>query len=219
MWHVFLKDLRVELRTREMSSSLLMVGVLMLLVLNFAFDPSSGTREAAAPGVLWVSLIFAGVLSVNRLLLNEREGACMDALLLAPIERSSLFVAKTAATFVLMLAGGAVLVPAFIVLFNLPFLETLLRLLPVMLLGLAGFAAIGTLFAAVSIQTRAREVLLPLLILPLATPLFLAAVELTRALLSGAGLRQSWHWVRLLAAFDVVFFVIGWLGFEFVVEE
>jgi len=216
---IIIKDLKIELRTKETTASLLMVGLLNLVVLNFAFDPTSELRSLAAPGVLWVAIIFAGVLGLNRVLLTERESACLEGLLLAPVDRSTIYLAKTAANFVLMLVAECVVVPVFIFFFNLPFWWTIFRLGPLLILALLGFAAIGTLFAAVSLRTRAREVMLPLLILPLATPLFIGAVQATGALLNGRDFAAVSHWMSLIVAFDVVFLVAGWLGFEYVLEE
>jgi heme exporter protein B len=219
MLAVLWKDLTIELRTKETVTSLLMLGILTLLILSFAFDPTSELRDEAAPGVLWVAVIFAGVLGINRSLLRESEQDCLQGLLLAPLDRGTLYLAKTLGNFVVMMVAQGIVILTFILFFNLPFVRTVVQLLPVLILGLLGFSAIGTLFAAVSLRTRAREVMLPLLMLPLATPLFLATVEATELLLAGAALAATSAWLRMLVAFDAIFLVIGWLGFEYVVEE
>jgi heme exporter protein B len=219
MLAILWKDLLIELRTKETLAALLLLGLLTLLVLVFAFDPTSPLREAAAPGVLWVAVIFAGTLGMNRSLLRERDNDCLHGLLLAPVDRGTIYLAKTGANFLFMLAAQMVLVPVFIFFFNLPMNATIARLAPVLLLGLLGFAAVGTLFAAVSLRTRAREVMLPLLMLPLAAPLLIAGIQASAQLLAGQPLAAVAHWLRLLVAFDVVFLVVGWLAFEYVVEE
>ncbi len=219
MFALLWKDLLIEFRTKETLASLLMLGLLILLILSFAFDPTSELRQEAAPGVLWVAVIFAGVLGINRSLLHERENDCLHGLLLAPLDRGTIYLAKTTANFLFMLAADVIVVPTFIFFFNLPLWLTVARLLPVLLLGLLGFAAIGTLFAAVSLRTRAREVMLPLLILPLASPLVIACVKASGALLNGASLSGVSHWLNLLGAFDVIFLVVGWLTFEYAVSE
>lgn len=219
MLAILWKDLLIELRTKETLASLLLLGLLTLVVLSFAFDPTSPLREAAAPGVLWVALIFAGTLGMNRSLLREREHDCLDGLLLAPLDRGTIFLAKTAANFLFMVAAQVVLLPLFVFFFNLPLGSTVIRLTPVLLLALLGFAAVGTLFAAVSLRTRAREVMLPLLMLPLAAPLFIAGIQTSTQLLAGQPFSAIAHWLRLIGAFDVVFLVVGWLTFEYVVEE
>ena len=219
MLAILLKDLRIEWRTKETLAALLLLGLLILVVLSFAFDPMSPLREAAAPGVLWVAVVFAGTLGMNRSLLREREQDCMQGLLLAPVDRGAIFLAKTLANFLFMAAAQVVLVPLFVFFFNLPLGATIGRLAPVVLLGLLGFAAVGTIFAAVSLRTRAREVLLPLLMLPLAAPVIIAGIQASTALLAGAPLAAVAHWLNLLAAFDAVFLVVGWMAFEYVVEE
>lgn len=219
MLALILKDLRIELRTKETVTSLLMLGLLILLMLSFAFDPRTEVGQAAAGGVIWVAIVFAGVLGINRSLLRETEQSCMEGLLLAPVDRGTIYLAKTAGNLIVLLGAELVVVPVFILFFNLPFLGTIARLAPVLLLGLLGFAAIGTLFAAVSLRTRAREVMLPLLMLPLATPLLLACVQASTALLRSESIAEVTNWLGLLIAFDVVFLVVGWLGFEYVIEE
>lgn len=213
------KDLLVELRTKETLSSFLLLGILILLVLSFAFDPTSEMRAAAAPGVLWVAVIFAGTLGINRSLLHERENDCLQGLLLAPLDRGTIYLAKTIANVLFMLAAEVLVVPLFVIFFNLDMVSTLVRLAPVLLLGTVGFAAIGTLFAAVSLRTRAREVMLPLVMLPLATPLVIAAIQASTDLLAGRTMSEVAHYLNLLGAFDTVFLVVGWLTFEYAVEE
>jgi heme exporter protein B len=143
----------------------------------------------------------------------------MQGLLLAPIDRGTIFLAKTAANFLFMVAAELFLVPAFVFFFNFDLGITFVRLAPVLLLGTLGFAAIGTLFAAVSLRTRSREIVLPLVMLPLATPMLIASIESSSALLAGKEVAAISHYLRLLVAFDVVFLVTGWLGFEYAVEE
>lgn len=213
------KDLQIELRTKETITSLLMLGVLTLLVLSFAFDPTTEMRQAAAPGVLWVAIIFAGMLAINRSLLRERDADCLQGLLLAPLDRGTIYLAKTLGNLVVMIAAEAILVPIFILFFNLPLWHTIISLAPVLGLGLLGFVAIATLFAAISLRTRAREVMLPLLMMPLATPLFLACIQASASLLKDEPFTAAIHWINLLIAFDVIFLVVGWLAFEYVVEE
>lgn len=219
MFAVLWKDLLIEVRTKETLASLLLLGILTLLVLSFAFDPTSELRAAAAPGVLWVAVIFAGTLGMNRSLLHEREHDCIHGLLLAPLDRGTIYLAKTAGNLLFMVGAELIVVPAFVFFFNLPLGTTIVRLAPVLFLGLLGFSAIGTLFAAVSLRTRAREVMLPLLMLPLATPLFIASVQCSAKLLEGNSLGTVAHWLNLLAAFDTIFLVVGWMTFEYAVEE
>lgn len=219
MLAILLKDLRIEWRTKETLAALLLLGLLILVVLSFAFDPTSPLRETAAPGVLWVAVAFAGTLGMNRSLLLERENDCLQGLLLAPVDRGAIYLAKTAANFIFMAAVQIVLVPLFVFFFNLPFWQTVSGVGPILALGLLGFAAVGTMFAAVSLRTRAREVMLPLLMLPLAAPLLIAGIQASAAVMAGQPLAAVAHWLNLLAAFDAVFLVVGWMAFEYVVAD
>lgn len=213
------KDLLIELRTKETLAALLLLGLLTLLVLSFAFDPTSELRVEAAPGALWVAVIFAGVLGLNRSFLAERENDCLQGLLLCPVDRGTIYLGKTAGNFLFMLAAQLVIVPIFIFFFNLPVSRGLGGVFLSLALGLLGFAAIGTLFAAISVRTRAREVMLPLLLLPLAVPIFIAGVKVTAQMLAGKPLADVAHWLNLMVGFDAIFLVVGWLVFEYAVEE
>jgi heme exporter protein B len=213
------KDLQIEFRTKETLAALLLLGLLTLVVLSFAFDPTSELRVEAAPGALWVAVIFAGVLGLNRSFLAERENDCIQGLLLCPIDRGTIYLAKTAGNFLFMLVAQVVIVPIFIFFFNLPVSPALGGVFLSLALGLLGFAAIGTLFAAISVRTRAREVMLPLLLLPLAVPIFIAGVKVTGRVLAGKPLMEVAPWLNLMVGFDVIFLVVGWLVFEYAVEE
>lgn len=213
------KELQIEWRTKEALSSLLLLGLLTLLVLSFAFDPTSELRLEAAPGALWVAVTFAGVLCLNHSFLAERENDCLHGLLLSPRDRGTIYLAKALANFIFMLAAQLVIVPIFIFFFNLPLGRTLAGTLVSLPLGLLGFAAVGTLFAAISVRTRAREVMLPLLLIPLVVPIFIAGIKVTAQMLAGKALADVAQWVHLMLGFDALFLVVGWWVFEYAVEE
>ncbi len=219
MFALLRKDLQIEFRTKETLASLLLLGLLTLVVLSFAFDPTSELRAEAAPGALWVAVIFAGVLGLNRSFLAERENDCMQGILLCPVDRGTIYLAKTAGNFVFMMAAQLFIVPIFIFFFNLAVTPALGSVFLTLALGVLGFAAIGTLFAAISVRTRAREVLLPLLMLPLVVPIFIAGVKITGHLLAGKPLAEVGPWMNLMVGFDAVFLIVGWLVFEYAVEE
>jgi len=219
MFAILAKDLLLELRTKETLAALLTLGVLTLLVLSFAFDPASELRPLAAPGTLWTAVVFSGVLAVNRSFLAERDNGCLQGLLLCPIDRGTIYLAKTAANFLFMLAAQAVLLPLFIVFFNLAPGFALLRLLPILGLGILGFAGAGTLFAAISVRTRSREVMLPLLLLPLSVPVLVAGVASSARVLQGGDLGEVAQWLNLLVGYDAGVLVVGWMVFEYAVEE
>ena len=213
------KDLQIELRTKETLASLLLLGLLTLVVLSFAFDPTSELRVEAAPGALWVAVIFAGVLGLSRSFLAERENDCMQGLLLCPVDRGTIYLAKTVANFVFMMVAQLAIVPIFVFFFNLSVTRGMAGVFLSLALGVFGFAAVGTLFAAITVRTRAREVMLPLLLLPLVVPIFIAGVKVTDKLLAGKPLAEVAAWLNLMGGFDVIFLVVGWMVFEYAVEE
>lgn len=213
------KDLRIELRTKETLASLLLLGILTLLVLSFAFEPGSEARDAAAPGALWVAVTFAAVLGLNRSFAAERENECLQGLLLCPVDRSTIYLAKTIANFVFMITAQVVIVPVFIFFFNQNLGAGWLTVLLSLALGIFGLSAVGTLFAAIAVRTRAREVMLPLLMLPLVVPLFIAGVRATTRGLAGFPMAEVAQWLNLMFGFDLVFLIVGWMFFEYAVEE
>jgi len=219
MFALIRKDLQIEFRTKETLAALLLLGLLTLVVLSFAFDPTSELRAEAAPGALWVAVIFAGVLGLSRSFLAERDNDCLHGLLLCPVDRGTIYLAKTAANVLFMMAAQAVIVPIFVFFFNLPLSAALGGVVLSLALGILGFASIGTLFAAIAVRTRAREVMLPLLLVPLAVPIFIAGVRVTGRVLAGKPLAEVAEWLNLMLGFDVIFLVVGWLVFEYAVEE
>jgi heme exporter protein B len=219
MFALLRKDLQIEFRTKETLAALLLLGLLTLLVLSFAFDPTSELRVEAAPGALWVAVIFAGTLGLNRSFLAEGENDCLQGLLLCPVDRGTIFLAKAVGNFIFMMTAQLVIVPIFIFFFNLPVSLDLGGVFLSLALGVLGFSAVGTLFAAISVRTRAREVMLPLLLLPLVVPLFIAGVKVTARMLAGKPLADVAPWLNLMLGFDVIFLVVGWLVFEYAVEE
>jgi heme exporter protein B len=217
MWAILRKDLLLELRTREALSSVVVLVVLILLTFTFAMDPE-GAR-AGAPAVLWVTLIFAGLLSVQRAFLVERESGAWYGLLLGPVDRGAIFVAKLTANLLILMVADVVLTLLLMLVLRIDVSAAPLAFVVVNLLGLIGFSALATLFAAISVRLRARELLLPLLVLPLLVPVVICAVEASRIVLAGGGGAAAGVWVRVLATFDVIITVAGWMLFEQVVLE
>jgi heme exporter protein B len=212
------KDLRIEWRTRESVSSLIALGILLLVVFTIAHDPTREEQPRLAPSVLWATFVFTGLLGVQRGFLLEREQDCLAGLLLAPIDPAAIFAGKLVANLCLLAVMQAIVVPLVAVLLHVDFFEVLPGLLVVLTLGNVGFSAGATLFAAMAARTRAREVLLPLLLLPLVLPVLIAGVKATQAVLEG-GLVRAGDALGVLAAFDVVFVVAGWLLFAYVVRD
>jgi heme exporter protein B len=215
---ILAKDLRLEWRTRESLASMVVLGILLLVVFTIAHDAPPDEAPALAPPVLWATFIFTGLLGVQRGFALERENDCMAGLLSSPIDPASIFVGKALGNLILLTVMQAIVVPLVAVFLHVEVWDVLPALALVLLLGSVGFAALATLFAAVASRTRAREVMLPLLLLPLLMPLLIAAVGATRAVLAG-GLADVRSAVEVLGAFDVVFAVAGWLLFEYVVRD
>jgi heme exporter protein B len=211
------KDILAELRTREMLSSMLVFALVVTLVFSFAFELAPTDTARLAPGLLWVAFAFAGILGLNRSFAVEKDRDSLQGLMLAPLDRSGIYVAKMLSNLVFLTAVEAIVVPLFWVLYNLATFPLLLLL--VIPLGTLGLVAPGTLFAAMTAHTRAREVMLPLLLLPLCVPVIVASVKVTALLLASVTLAGAAGWLQLLVACDIVFVVLSILTFEYVLEE
>lgn len=220
MWPIALKDLAIERRSGEMLSSLFLLALLVLLVFAFAVEPERLSGPDAIAGLLWSTLLFSGVLALNRSFLVEREAGAWTALALLPIDRGSIFLGKALANFLLLLLAAIVLLPLVALLFGTRGLAPDVPALAiVLLLGIVGLAAIGTLCAAIASRSRAREVLMPLLAFPLLCPLLIGAARGTAGALAGRAPGELGSWLALLAGFDIVFATAGWLAFDYVLEE
>jgi heme exporter protein B len=212
------KDLRIEWRTRETAVTLAVLGVLLVTVLTFAHDPAPAAAPLLVPAVLWSAMAFTGLLGVERGFLLEREQDCLAGLRGAPIDPSALYAAKLAVNVLLLCATHAVVVPLTGLFLHVDLWGVLPSLVLVLFLGTLGFAAVATLFAFVTVRLRTRQVMLPLLVLPLLIPLLIAAVKATEAVLGGglAGAREA---IGVLVSFDVIFVTAGALLFPAIVRD
>jgi heme exporter protein B len=214
------KDLRLELRGGESTITLVTLALLILVVMVFALDPAGGVRDAqTAAGALWVALIFSGMLGATRALAAERENGCIRALLLSPLDPATLYCAKLAVAFIFMAIAAAAAVVIMVLFFNLDFDARILRLAPIIGLGALGFAALATLLGAISGRVRGGDMLLPLLAVPMFVPALIAGVKASGLALAGAPLIAFAQWLKILAAFDVLFLAAGYLLFEHVIGE
>ncbi|MFP4324136.1 MAG: heme exporter protein CcmB [Anaerolineales bacterium] len=211
------KDLRAELRGREMLSSMFLFAVLAVVIFSFALELNANAREEAVAGVLWVAIIFSGILGLSRSMAIERDKGSLDALLLAPVQRSALFFGKMAANLLFTLIIGVLLLVLLTVLFNIVLLRA--ELLLILFGGSIGFTAAGTLLASISAYARAREALLPIMLLPVVLPIVLSAVRATNAILADQGFEEWFSWFQLLALVDVVFVLSTFFLFDYIVEE
>lgn len=216
-WAIFQKDLRAEWRSRELLSAMLLFSFLSVFVFSFALELQRDILIAAASGVLWVTVIFAVILGLNRSMAMEREMGNLDAMLLAPIDRSAIFVGKAAANFLFGLVVGLILLPVISLVYNVNLLD--LRMVGLVILGTLGVSAIGTLLAAMTVQTRAREMLLPIVMLPATLPIMLLIVRASNGVL---GLTPEEFWIGipgLLIVLDVIYVVMCFLLFSYVLED
>jgi heme exporter protein B len=212
------KDIAAELRTREMLSSMFVFSLLVILIFNFAFELRADNQKALAPGVLWVAIAFAGMLGLSRSFILEKDRGAIEGLLLAPMDRSAIFLGKMVGNVLFMSVVEIVILPVFVVLFNLS-PSDLPALAGVVVLGTIGLGGVGTLFSAMAVHTRAREVLLPVLLFPVIVPAMLSAVKLTAAVIDRLPFAEVQNWFNLLLVFDVVFAALSFILFDFVVEE
>lgn len=211
------KDLLLEWRSREQVGGMLVFALLAILMFNFALDLEAAQTPGTVSGMLWVTLVFAGTIGLNRSMAAEKVNGCFDGLLLAPVDRSAIFFGKALGNTLFMWVVAAILMPLLAVLYPVNMANG--GILLVVGLAVPGYAMAGTLLAAMTYQTRARDMLLPILLFPVALPVLLAAVKATGMLLNGFPLADARFWVDMLVVFDVIFAVLGWLMFDFVVEE
>ena len=218
------KDIRSELRTKEIVASIFIFAVLVLVIFNFTLSLDGETTLALAPGILWVAFVFAGSLGLNRSFAAERENRSILGLMLAPVDRSALYFGKLISNVLFMLVAEVFLLPLFMVFFNLNLFAELpprafALFLLVVVLGTLGYAAVGTTLAAIAANTTMREVLLPVLLFPVAVPVVIGAAESTRLIFQPNPFFDPWSWIRLLVVFATVFVVVSWLTFEYILEE
>lgn len=213
------KDLVLEARSRETLPALFVLGLLILVIFDFSLALRPEDNARFAPGILWVSIVFASVLSLGRTFLVERENSCIEGLLTSPLDRGSIFLAKLSVNTILLVAFEALLLPAFSLLYDVSLTPNLGAFLVVMTAGTIGLASTGTLFALAALGTRTREMVLPLLVLPLQIPLLIAAVQATQMVLGGSSLADLGVRGHLLAGFDILSVTAGWMLFEFVLVD
>jgi heme exporter protein B len=212
------KELRLEFRSRELLSATIIFALVVVVLFSFAFDPTATESRRYGPGLLWIAFLFAGSLMLNPSFSREQSNDTLDALRLAPISPFAILLGKMLANFIFMSVAELVLVPIFAVLYNLSLAGIVSRLILVLILGTIGLTVTGTVFAAVSAQARMRELLLPLLLLPILTPLLIASVESTASLFQEQPALDR-TWVAFLAGFDIVFITASWLLSDFLLQD
>jgi len=211
------KDLQAELRSRELVTSMGLFALLAILIFSFALELDRVAREEAIAGVLWVTVVFASILGLNRSMAMERDQGNLEAMLMAPIDRAAIFFGKLVGNLVFSLVVGLLLIPLMTVLYNRNLVQP--WLIAILLLGTFGFSIVGTLLATMTAQTRARESLLPIVMLPVALPVILPAVRASTAILTNSPQADWIAWPQILVVVDIIYLVMCFLLFEYVIEE
>lgn len=211
------KDLRAELRSRELLSSMALFAVLSILIFSFALELDRVARQEAISGVLWVTVVFASILGLNRSLAMERDQGNLEAMLIAPIDRAAIFFGKLVGNLIFALLVAAFLLPLMSIIYNISLIQGWLLL--VLVLGILGFSTVGTLLATMTVQTRARESLLPIVMMPIALPVILGAVRATTSILNEIPLEDWIAWPQILIVVDIVYLVVCFFLFEYVIED
>ena len=211
------KDLAAELRSRELLSAMLVFALLVILIFNFALELDARTRSTVTSGVLWVTFAFAGTLGLTRSMSIEKDRGCLDGLLLAPVDRSAIYFGKTIGNLIFMLIVEAIVLPVYSILYNVNLFD--LGLILVILLGSIGYVSVGTLLASMAVQTRTRDILLPILLFPVEIPVCIAAVKASSGFLQGIEMAEIQPWLSLLVTYDVIFTAVAFMVFDYVVEE
>ncbi len=206
---VTLKDLRVELRNKDVINAALSFALVILLLFSFTFDPTGEETRAMSGGLLWLVFTFAGILVLNRSFAHETVNDCLDGLLAAPVPGAAVFLGKVLTNMALLLPLEVISLAVFGIFYNVPWVAIFPWLLLIFVLGTWGFTVIGTVFSALTVNVRLRELMLPLLVFPITVPALMAAVSLTTALFTGQPLGPEMVWLRLLGAFDLIFTLLG----------
>jgi heme exporter protein B len=211
------KDLAAEFRSRELFSAMFVFALLVILIFNFSLQLNPRERQEITAGVLWVTFAFAGTLGLNRSMAIEKDRNCLDGLLLAPVDRSTIYFGKAIGNLVFMLIVEAVILPVYSLLYNVNLFNP--GLLVVILLGSIGYVAVGTLLATMAVQTRTRDILLPILLFPLILPVLLSAVRASAGFLQARAMTEIWPSINLLVVYDLIFIALAFMFFDYVVEE
>ena len=211
------KDLQAEFRSRELFSAMLVFSLLIILIFNFALELDIKMRQSVTAGVLWATFAFAGTLGLNRSMAIEKDRGCLDGLLLAPVDRSAIYFGKVISNLAFMLIVELIVLPVYSVLYSINLFQP--GLLLVVLLGSIGYVSVGTLLSAMSVQTRTRDILLPILLFPVVIPVILAAVKASGGIIAGDEWSEILMPLNLLIAYDIIFTAVAFMVFDSVVEE
>ncbi|MBN2111279.1 MAG: heme exporter protein CcmB [Methanosarcinaceae archaeon] len=219
--YIVSKDLKAEFRTKQMLNSMAIFSVLVITIFSISLGDLLGQKEivdSLAPGVLWIAFVFAGTLGLSRSFTYETENGCLEGLKLCPVDRGAIYTGKTISSAVIMFAVEVLTIPVFIVLFNYN-IHNIAGLSLIIIPGTLGFIIVGTLLSALAVNTRTSEIMLPILLLPLVIPVIIPAVMATGKILVDGDISDIISELRLLIVYDLIFFVVGHLIFEYTIQE
>ncbi len=219
IWAIFRKDLLIELRTKDSLNSMLFFGVVVLVVFSFAMESLRDSMRPAVPGILWVAFAFSGTLGLNRMFAAEKENGCLQGLLMIPVDRGVIYLGKMLAATVFMLIAETIIFVFTLVFFNLTVWGEIPYLVLVFLIGTLGFTAVGTLLSAIAVNTKLREVLLPVILFPVILPILVNAVEATNIILNTPDYGALKLPLTVMTVFTIVFGTIAYLLFDHVLED
>ena len=217
-WIVW-KDLISEIRSRENISSMFFFALIIILIFSLSLSMDQEMVKEMIPGILWIAFSFTGIIGLGKSFLVETQNDCMENLLMAPIPKGAVYLGKLLGNFLFMLVVEIIILPLFVIFFNLDIFGQIPMIMLICFLGTLGLAAMGTLLSAMTVQIKAREVMFPLMLLPLVVPVIIGAVEATKGALNGDPLQLYQQWFQLLAVFDLVFLIVSYWLFEFILED
>lgn len=216
-WIVW-KDLISELRSRETVSSMFFFALIVILIFSFSFSTDQATARTLLPGIMWVAFIFTGIIGLGKSFTVELQNDCLENLQINPIPRGTIYVGKLAGNLLFMMIVEVILVPLFVIFFNFELFDRIGLFMIILVSGTLGVSAVGTLFSAMTVQIRAREVMLPILLLPLIVPVVIGSVEATAGVLGGQPLMVYRPWIDLLVVFDLIFVIVSFWVFDFILD-
>ncbi len=216
---IFLKDIKLDLRSMENFISMLFFSVVILLVFAFALPSDYSNQLVIVPGIFWVTFLLSGILSLGKSFQIEKENSCMEALLLSPVSRGSIFLGKMLGNIVFILLIQILIIPVFSVLFYPIVLSYFAELVLLSFIASVGFSSLGTLLAGLTTDLRSKEIILPIILFPLLVPLLLACVRITQEILGGHGFAGVQDWLKLLIGFNLIFLIVSYLTFDFIMEK
>ncbi len=212
------KDILMEIRTKETVNATVVFGILITIVFSFISEPASNTEREVAGGIFWMAITFSGILGLNKTMMSEINGGNFEALMLAPIDRSAIFFGKVVSNFLFLVLLEIILIPLFLVFYNINLVSHWLMVV-IILLATYGYSVTGTLFSMISVRTKTREIMLPLLMLPILVPIIIAAILSTNVFLFNHDYVYSYSWIKLMAVFDIIFTAVIFGIFGIIIEE